>query len=256
LKKRMNIAPVTFLKSPADPQIQSNLTICGSSVGGPCLGCFLSADIAVCGFQGAMMNTLQKLGALFFEVQHQVAAITPRAPTAAHSAAVDHLTPMLEQLCTQQVMQVLGNAPYTVDTAQIALLHRAPALPGAQLVVRGWVQRLGWETVGLELEVRDRFQLVCEGTLTLALQRTALIKAPETVPITTEGLHTVRAPLLKWFFSNMAMAGRTLPLVLWCMASVLLVVATLFTLLPNAQHKTTQAVQQQHTQQAQQRQGG
>jgi predicted thioesterase len=205
------------------------------------------------------MNTLQRLGALFFEVPHRMAVQAPRAVAHAPGSAVDPLTPVLEQLCTQQVLQALDDASYAVRTAQIALLHRAPALPGAQLVVRAWVQRVGWEVVSFELEVRDRFQLVCEGTVTLALQRALLQprSAARSDAQLPASIRNLRGPLFGWLgLSNTAMAGRALPLILWCMASVLLVAATLFTLLPTLQQKTGQAMQQQQTQQGQQTQGG
>jgi predicted thioesterase len=209
------------------------------------------------------MNAVQKLGSLFFEEQHQVAVRTAQraaGKVGTPGAAVDHLTPLLEQLCTRHVVQALGDAQHAVHTTQIALMHRAPALPGAQLVVRAWVQRVGWNTVSFELEVRDRFQLVCEGTLTLGLQRAApqgarTASAPPGTVATAATAKRSRALLWGLFgLSNAAMAGRALPLILWCMASVLLLVATLFTLLPNAQQKTAQAHQQ--TQQAQHGPGG
>jgi predicted thioesterase len=196
------------------------------------------------------MNTLQKLGALFFEEQYAVpvrtannlATVAAAAPSGSGGFTPGSLVEVLERMCEQRVVQALDDSKQSVVTSQVALVHRAPALPGAQLYVRAWVQRVGWDVVTFELEVRDRFKLLCEGTLTLALQRVVqAVRAP--LPIQMPRQAPRRLPVLGLF--SPAMAGRVLPVLLWCMASVLLVAATLLALAPNLEQRAGHAAAQQ-----------
>lgn len=200
------------------------------------------------------MNTLQKLGALFFEEQYCVptrasnnlATLAAAAPAGATSFAAGSLVEVLEHMCERRVKDALDDPGQGVVTSQVALVHRAPALPGAQLFVRAWVQRVGWDVVSFELEVRDRFKLVCEGTLTLALQRVAAVVAVSRAPLPPPARQASprHAPLFGLF--SPAMAGRALPALLWGMASVLLVAVTLFALAPNLERRAQDAAQVQH----------
>jgi predicted thioesterase len=158
------------------------------------------------------------------------------------------LVEVLERMCQRRVVDALDDPAHGATPSQVALVHRAPALPGAQLFVRAWVQRVGWDVVTFELEVRDRFKLVCEGTLTLALQRMAAVArkpaavaqpAPQLLP--RQNLR----PAAVFGLFNPAMAGRVLPVLLWCMASILLVAATLLALAPGLEQRTQSAAQQQ-----------
>jgi predicted thioesterase len=194
------------------------------------------------------MNTLQKLGALFFEEQYAVpvrtannlATLAAAAPAGSGGFTPGSLVEVLERMCEQRVVQALDDPKQGVVTSQVALVHRAPALPGAQLYVRAWVQRVGWDVVTFELEVRDRFKLLCEGTLTLALQRVVqAVRKPAVIPAPRV---TPRPPVFGLF--SPAMAGRVLPVVLWCMASVLLVAATLLALAPSLEQRAEQAAKQ------------
>ncbi|MGL4575052.1 MAG: thioesterase, FlK family [Burkholderiaceae bacterium] len=196
------------------------------------------------------MNTLQKLGALFFEEQYCVptragnnlATLAAAAPAGATSFAAGSLVQALERMCERQVKDALDDPDQGVATAQVALVHRAPVLPGAQLFVRAWVQRVGWDVVSFELEVRDRYKLVCEGTLTLALQRVVAI-ARKPLPPPARQAAPRHAPLFGLF--SPAMAGRALPALLWGMASVMLVAVTLFALAPNLERRAQNAAQAQ-----------
>jgi predicted thioesterase len=195
------------------------------------------------------MNTLQKLGALFFEEQYSVpvrlngnlATSAAAAPAGATSFAAGSVVEVLERMCQQRVIEALADPTQSVTPSQVALVHRAPALPGAQLFVRGWVQRVGWDVVSFELEVRDRFKLVCEGTLTLALQRAVKVARPIAVPPPMRRPAIHRPSALIGFLSP-AMAGRALPVLLWAMASVLLFAITLFALRPGLEQQTARAV--------------
>jgi predicted thioesterase len=195
------------------------------------------------------MNTLQKLGALFFEEQYCVptragnnlATMAAAAPAGAASFGAGSLVEVLERMCERQVKTALDDSDQGVMVSQVALVHRAPALPGAQLFVRAWVQRVGWDVVSFELEVRDRFKLVCEGTLTLALQRVVPLVRKPAAPLPSRPATPRLAPVFGLF--SPAMAGRALPVVLWGMASVLLAAVTLLALAPNLEQRAEQAAQ-------------
>lgn len=106
---------------------------------------------------------LDAVGAIAFDEWYPLAAESSPAGTGAPLVAA------LEQRCLREFQRHAGGGDGIAVSRALDCRYPAPAVAGARVRFTGWVAGLGDRVVTYRVLAQDEHELVCEGTIRLAL---------------------------------------------------------------------------------------
>lgn len=81
--------------------------------------------------------------------------------------ATGYLVAVIESICIREMQRHVDPLDEVVVGRWIQVEHRGPIPPGAQLRVRGWLERIGERSARFRAQASDNHEVVCEAVVVL-----------------------------------------------------------------------------------------